>query len=109
MPFVTTLSLQSGDRTALDAVVEEVRETARRKGIELKGPHTDPTIECHAPLYWNPHGGGSAFGTWDYAVYERTIRIVGHEEIARRIAGREFPESVRIEVDVEQVRSAGSR
>lgn len=108
MPFVTTVSLQSGDRAALDAVVEEVRETARRKGIELKGPHTAPAIERHAPLYWELQGD-SPFGTWDYAVYERTIRIVGHQEIARQIAGREFPESVRVEVDVERARSAGSR
>lgn len=108
MPFVTTLSLQSGDRAALEAVVEAVQQTARRKGIELKGPHTDPAIECHAPLYWNLQGGESAFETWDYAVYERRLRIVGHETVARRIAGRELPESVRVEVDVEQVRSSGS-
>ena len=106
MPFVTTLSLRSGDRTALDAVVEDVRETARRKGVELKGPHTDPPVECAAPLYWAPDDS-KPFGTWQYSVYERRIRIVGHAEIAREIAGTERPNSVHTEVDVEQVRSAG--
>jgi ribosomal protein S10 len=107
MPFVTTLSLRSGDRTALDAVVEDVRETARRKGIELKGPHTDPPIQCSAPLHWRIDAE-LAFDHWEYSVYERRIRIVGHEETAREIAGAERPDSVRIEVDVEQVRSVGS-
>jgi ribosomal protein S10 len=107
MPFVTTLSLQSGDRTALDAVVEDVRETARRKGVELKGPHTHPPVECSAPLYWGVDAT-APFDRWAYSVYERTIRIVGREAIAREIAGAERPSSVRIEVEVEQVRSAGS-
>jgi len=102
MPFVTTLTLRSGDRTALDAVVEDIRELARRKGIELEGPHTNPTVECQAPLYWDIQGEGSTLGTWDYAVYERTVRIVGREEIARRIAAQGVPESVRVEVAVER-------
>jgi len=107
MPFVTTLSLQSGDRTALDAVVEDVRETARRKGVELKGPHTHPPMGRSVPLYWGVDSG-RPFDTWEYSVYERTLRIVGHEEIARELAGMERPDSVRTEVDVEQVRSVGS-
>jgi len=106
MPFVTTLSLQSGDRAALDAVVENIRETARRKGVELKGPHTHPPVECSAPLYWGPDAGTS-FGAWEYPVYERTLRIVGREEIAREIAGIERPDSVRMKVGVERVRSTG--
>jgi ribosomal protein S10 len=107
MPFVTTLSLQSGDRTALDAVVENVREFARRKGIELKGPHTHPPVECSAPLYWGV-GTETPFDHWEYPVYERTIRVVGHEGIAREIARAERPDSVRVAVDIEQVRSAGN-
>ena len=107
MPFVTTLSLQSGDRTALDAVVEDVRETARRKGVELKGPHTHPPVECSAPLYWGVDAE-TPFDHWEYSIYERTVRIVGHEGIARELAGAERPDSVRIEVDVDQARSVGS-
>ena len=106
MPFVTTLSLRSGDRAALDAAVEDVRETARRKGVELKGPHTDPPVAYSAPLYWAPDAGGP-FDTWEYSVYERTLRIVGHEEIAREIAGAQRPDSVHTDVDVDQVRSMG--
>ncbi len=107
MPFVTTLTLQSGDLTVLDAVVEEVRETARRKGVELNGPHTDPPSERSVPLYWRPDAD-APFDSWQYSVYERTIRIVGREDIAREIAGMERPDSVRTEVGVEQVRSMGS-
>ena len=107
MPFVTTLSLRSGDRVVLDSVIEDIRETATRKGIELKGPHTHPPVECRAPLYWDLQGTRS-MGSWGYSVYERTVRIVGHEEIARRIAGWDLPDSVRVEVEIEQVRSMGS-
>jgi ribosomal protein S10 len=107
MPFVTTLSFRSGDRTALDSVVEEIRETARRKGVELKGPHTHPPVECSAPLYWETDAE-TPFDRWEYSVYRRTLRIVGHEDIAREIAGTRRPDSVGVEIEVEQIRSAGS-
>jgi ribosomal protein S10 len=107
MPFVTILSLHSGDRTALAAVVDDVRETARRKGIELKGPHTYPPVECAAPLYWGVDAD-APFDRWEYSVYTRTLRIVGHQDIAREIAGTKRPDSVQVEIEVEQVRSAGS-
>lgn len=106
MPFVTTLSLRSGDRTALTSVVENVRETARRKGVELKGPHTHPPVECSAPLYWRADDA-VMFDNWEYSVYRRTLRIVGHEDIARQIAATRRPDSVGVEIEVEQVRSAG--
>lgn len=108
MPFVTTLTLQSGDRTALESVVTEIRESATRKGVELKGPQTPPPITCRAPLFWDLQGEQSA-GTWEFSVYERTMQIVGHQEIARRFAGWDLPDSVRAEVEVDQVRSVGSR
>ncbi|MFB6174249.1 MAG: 30S ribosomal protein S10 [Halobacteriales archaeon] len=108
MPFVTTLTLRSGDRTALEAAVEEIRTLAERKGIELKGPHTEPPRSVEAPLYRDLSGGGP-MGTWGYTVYERRFELVGREEIARQIAGMGFPSSVRIEVDVDRIRSTGSR
>ncbi len=105
MPFVTTLSLYSGDRTALAAVVDDIRKTAQRKGVELKGPHTHPPVGCVAPLYWGADAD-SPFDHWEYSVYRRTLRIVGHQNIAREIAGTRRPDSVRVEIEVEQVRSA---
>jgi ribosomal protein S10 len=108
MPFVTTLRLRSGDRDALDGVVEDIRRTAQRKGVELRGPHTSQPKRFRVPLFRRLEGRGGRFPAWEYTVYERVIELSGHDESVRRLAGWDVPAAVHVEVSVEQVRSAGS-
>ena len=108
MPFVTTLRLLSGDREALDAVAEDIRETAERKGVELRGPHTSPPDTYRVPLFRRLDGSGGRYGPWEYTVYERVIELSGHDEAVRHIADWDFPSSMQVEFTVEQVRSVGS-
>jgi ribosomal protein S10 len=103
MPFVTKLRLQSGDREALEAVVTDIKETATRKGAELKGPHPKPPSDLRVPMYERVDSGDT-FEPWRYTVYTRTVEIVGHDELARSVAERVFPDSVHVSVEVEQVR-----
>jgi ribosomal protein S10 len=107
MTFVTKLRLQSGDRAVLDSVVDDIQSTAERKGAELKGPHSNPPQRMQVPLSKQTTGEGH-LGSWEYTVYSREIEIVGHDDIARRIAGREFPSSLHVEVGVEQINPVGS-
>lgn len=105
MSFVTTLRLTGGDRAALDAVVEEIRETVERKGAESKGPHTFPPDQYSVPLYKrSPPGddGGDTFGRWRYSVYRRELEIVGYQDLARSLAAGDYPESVHVAVEVER-------
>ena len=108
MPFVTTLRLASGDRDRLEAVVSEIKETAARKGAELKGPHPKPPEEYRVPLQ-SRLAPGDELGIWNYSVYVRVLEIVGHDEFARSVAQRSFPDSVHVTADVEQVRQVGDR
>lgn len=107
MTFVTKLRLQSGDRAVLDSVVDDIKSTAERKGAELKGPHSKTTQRMQVPLSKDTTGGGR-LGSWDYTVYSREVEIVGHDDLARRIAAREFPEPIHVEVEVEQIKPVGS-
>jgi ribosomal protein S10 len=109
MSFVTRLTLQSGDRAALDAVVEEIREIVSRKGAEMKGPHSAPPEHLRVPQHKRLSSDElPSFGNWKYTVYRREIEIIGHDEVARKVAGTEFPASIHVEVEVEQIRSVGS-
>ncbi len=106
MPFVTKLRLQSGDRAALDGVVTDIKETAERKGAELKGPHPMPPDNLRVPQ----HAGvdtEKTFESWEYTVYTRTIEIVGHDEFARAVAEWSYPDSVHVTAEVEQLRQTG--
>lgn len=108
MPFVTTIRLESGDRAALDDLVDDIRGTAERKGVELRGPHTSPPSSHRVPLYRRLTGDGGRFSPWDYTVYERVVELTGHDDTVRRIVGQEPPKGVHVEVSVDQVRSVGS-
>lgn len=107
MTFVTKLTLQSGDRAVLDSIVEEIRSTTGRKGVEMNGPHSKSPRRLRVPQHKRTTGGAE-FASWDYTVYTREIEIVGHDEIARQIAGKEFPDSLHVEVEVEQISQVGS-
>ncbi|MFC7045055.1 30S ribosomal protein S10 [Halobacteriaceae archaeon GCM10025711] len=108
MTFVTKLLLQSGDRVALDAVVSDIRETARRKGAECKGPHSEAPTELHVPQYKHLDGDlSSQFSRWRYTVYTRRLEITGREDVVQSLMGRQFPDSLHIELEVEQKKPLG--
>lgn len=112
MTFVTKLTFQSGDRAVLDDVVSSVATFVERKGAELKGPHPRPPKALGVPQYKRTTGTDSAtgdsFSPWKYTVYTRTLEIVGHDDVARQVTERSFPEGVHVEVELEQIRSMGS-
>ena len=108
MPLVTTVTVWSGDRAALDDFVDDVVTTAERKGIEVKGPHTRPPQTYRVPLYKRADPSAGRYSPWEYTVYERSLRLSGHDDSVRQIAGHELPRSVRLEIDISQIRSTGS-
>ncbi|MFB6081836.1 MAG: 30S ribosomal protein S10 [Halanaeroarchaeum sp.] len=104
MTVVTRLSLQSGDRDALDGVVADIAATCRRKGAELKGPHSDSPVDHRVSLYRGLDGDrDDQFDPWTYTVFKRRMELYGHEDLARDILKWEFPDSVQVEAEVEQV------
>jgi ribosomal protein S10 len=107
MPFVTRLTLQSGDRETLERVVTDIKERAERKGVEMRGPNPEPQRDVSVPLHRRLDPDGDQFEAWSYPVYVRSIVIVGHDEFARSVAGADYPTSVHVEADIEQVSNPG--
>lgn len=106
MTTVTRIRLRSGDRDTLEAVVGSIKQTCRRKGAELKGPHTDTPAEYNVPLYRRLDGDpDSRHPDWSYTVFQRRIELRGHEELARDILKADYPSSIQIEATVEQFTS----
>ncbi len=108
MTFVTTLRFSSGDRRLLDSVVDEIKETAHRKGVELKGPHSKPPDDLRVPQSKCPGRNTSTFEPWQYTIYTRTVNIMGHGTFARETTAREYPDEIYVEADVERISGAGS-
>lgn len=109
MTFVTRLTLQSGDRVALDGLVSDIKETAERKGAALKGPHTHPPKRLSVPQHSRLHSDDDRrFDPWNYTVFTRELEIHGHDDLARNIASQDFPDSIYIEAEVEQIHDMGT-
>jgi ribosomal protein S10 len=108
MTFVTKLRFQSGDRAVLDEVVTDLKEYLARKGAECKGPHASPPERLSVPQY-RSLSPGARYEPWDYTVYTRQMEIHGNDHIAREVGHREFPESVHVEIEVEQKKPLGHR
>lgn len=107
MPFVTKLTLESGDRHGLDDTVDQIKAEAARKGVEFKGPHPDPPEELAVPQSASLVADGDHFSAWRYTVYRRSIEIVGYDDFARSIAGRDFPDGVYVSAEIEQRSQTG--
>ncbi|GAB3671547.1 30S ribosomal protein S10 [Halopiger thermotolerans] len=108
MTFVTRLTLQSGDRAALEGIVDDIKATAERKGAALKGPHSHPPEKLSVPQRCRLHADDDRrFSSWTYTVFTRELEIHGHDQFARDVAAREFPDSIHVEVEVEQLRGTG--
>jgi ribosomal protein S10 len=108
MPFVTRLTLKSGDGERLESVVDDIKERAERKGVELKGPHPKPPSRHTVPQYKGLKDDGT-FDSWEYTVYTRTVEIVDHNEFARQVTEQDYPDSIHITADIEQFNQTGDR
>ena len=106
MPFVTRLTLQSGDGELLDSVVTEIKERAERKGVELKGPHPRPPSRQDGPQYKNVTTE-ETFDSWEYTVYTRNIEIIDHNEFAREVTEDVYPDRIYLTADIEQFNQTG--
>ena len=107
MTFVTRLTLQSGDRAALEGIVEDIKSTAEKKGAALKGPHSRPPERLSVPQHRRLHADDDrTFSSWDYTVFTRELEIHGHDNLARNVASQNFPDSVHIEAEVKQIHSS---
>ena len=103
MTFVTRLTLRSGDRNSLDKIVGDIKRSAEKKGVRVRGPHTPPPQTYRAPQYKRLDDIERKFPPWEYNVYERWIEISGHDASVRRVRDIEFPKGIHVEVEVLQV------
>lgn len=106
MTFVTKLRFQSGNRYELESQVEDLKSMIERKGAECKGPHADPPEQISVPQYRRLQPGDE-FSSWNYTVYSRKMEIHGNDHIAREVGHMDFPDSLHVEIEVEQKKPAG--
>lgn len=105
MTYVTKITLQSGDRVALDETVNDLKQFITRKGAELTGPHPRPPTDISVNLHKRLAAHSGQFPPWSYTVYTREMEIRGHDGLARAIATRSYPSSIHVRIELDKLGS----
>ncbi len=94
------IELVSTNYKSLERVCGEIREVARKSGVNIIGPIPLPTKRLRITTRKSPCGeGGKTWDRWELRIHKRIIDIPSPDErFMRRIMSITIPEDVRIAV-----------
>ncbi|MBU1197535.1 30S ribosomal protein S10 [Candidatus Micrarchaeota archaeon] len=93
------IKLESKEYTDLDAVCVQIKDIARKAGVELKGPIPLPTKKLRISTRKTPCGDGSdTYEKWEMRVHKRLIEIKADDRVLRDIMRIRIPDSVHVEM-----------
>ncbi|MEM3412184.1 MAG: 30S ribosomal protein S10 [archaeon] len=101
MPDKTDIKLVGTDLESLNKVCNDIKEIARKAGVEISGPIPLPTKKLQISTLRTPCGDGSK--TWykyEMRIHKRLIRIDADERVLRQIMRIQIPEKVHIEIEL---------
>ena len=93
------IRLESQECTDLDGVCNQIRDIARRTGVELKGPIPLPTKKLRISTRKTPCGDGSdTYEKWEMRIHKRLIEIKADDRVLREVMRIKFPDTVHVEM-----------
>jgi len=93
------IKLESQDYDELDSVCTQIKDIAKKAGIELKGPIPLPTKKLKISTRKTPCGDGSdTYEKWELRVHKRLIEIKADDRVLRDIMRIRIPDSVHVEM-----------
>jgi small subunit ribosomal protein S10 len=101
MPQRARIKLSSTDPEKLNQVCNEIKDTAEKTGVKIKGPIPLPTKRLIVPTRKSPCGEGTH--TWDkfsMRIHKRLIDVNADERLMRRLMRIRVPEDVYIEISL---------
>jgi len=99
MVFRVRIWLWSTNVRSLEAVVDQIREIARKTGVRMRGPVPLPTKRMEIPVFRLPHGEGSKYWEhWEMRIHKRLIDLDADERVLRRLMRIQVPTDVYIEI-----------
>ena len=93
------IKLESQDCKDLDDVCGQIRDIAKKTGVELRGPIPLPTKRFKISTRRTPCGDGSdTYEKWEMRVHKRLIEINADDRVLREIMRIRIPYSVHVEM-----------
>ena len=95
------IKLSGTDHKKLEEVCEQVKEIARKTGVNISGPIPLPTKRLRVPVRKSPSGDGTAtWEKWEMRIHKRLIDIEADERTMRQIMRVRVPDGVNIEIEL---------
>lgn len=95
------IKLTGSDHKKLEDVCGQVREIARKTGVDVAGPIPLPTRRLRIPVRKSPSGDGTAtWERWEMRIHKRLIDIEADERTMRQIMRVRVPDGVNIEIEL---------
>jgi small subunit ribosomal protein S10 len=95
------IKLSGSDHKKLEDVCSQVREIARKTGVDVAGPIPLPTRRLRIPVRKSPSGDGTAtWERWEMRIHKRLIDIEADERTMRQIMRVKVPDGVNIEIEL---------
>ncbi len=93
------IKLEGPDVTELDEVCSQIRDIAKRIGVELRGPVPLPTKRLRISTRKTPCGDGSdTYEKWEMRIHKRLIEIFADDRVLREVMRIRIPASVNVQM-----------
>ncbi|MCS7106447.1 MAG: 30S ribosomal protein S10 [Candidatus Aenigmarchaeota archaeon] len=100
---VARIKLLGKDPKELDQICNEIKEIAKKLGVDYRGPIPLPTKKLKVVTMKTPCGDGTGHGNatfdrWEMRIHKRLIDVKADERALRQIMRINIPTNVHIEI-----------
>ena len=100
---VARIKLCGRDPKQLDRICQEIKEIAKKFGIDWRGPVPLPTKKLRVVTYKTPCGDGTGHGNttfdkFELRIHKRLIDVQADERALRQIMRIHIPTDVHVEI-----------
>ena len=97
------IKLSGRNPAELDTISNEIREIAKKFGIDYHGPIPLPTKKMKITTLKTPSGDGTGHGNatwekWEMRIHKRVLDVQADDRALRQIMRVNIPANIRIEI-----------
>ena len=100
---VARIKLSGKNPKELDIICTEIRDVAKKFGIDYRGPLPLPTIILKVTTLKSPCGDGTGHGNatfdkWEMRIHKRVVDVQADDRALRQIMRVNIPTGIRVEI-----------
>lgn len=100
---IARIKLSGKDPKELDDISNEIKEIAKKFGIDYHGPIPMPTKKMKITTLKTPSGDGTGHGNatwekWEMRIHKRVLDVQADDRALRQIMRVNIPTNIRIEI-----------